>query len=179
LKTFENEASFPVHLIHRKAVSADCSNAATSFGNLSLRGGPMTMTARSVAFLAARIWRGIILISAAAVAVAIVGAVAADAQGRNYDGSWNVVITTTVGSCISPYSVQIRIAGGRVLGEGTGAQVSGSVSQGGNITVQVSSGDSKGSGSGRLGPGFGSGRWSGRGSAGFCRGRWEARRSYS
>ncbi len=143
----------------------------------------MTIAARSVAFLAdvsrARVWRGIILISAAVVSVAILVPCAADAQGRNYDGSWNVIITTTVGSCISPYSVQIRIAGGRLLSEGTGAQVSGSVGQGGNITVRVSSGDSKGSGSGRLGPGFGSGRWSGSGSAGFCRGRWEARRSYS
>jgi hypothetical protein len=146
----------------------------------------MTIAARSFHFSAdfsdARSRRGIVLILAAAVAIMAPGA--ADAQqpvpstGRSYNGFWNVVITTDVGSCVSPYSVQIRIVRGRVLSEGTGAQISGSVSPGGNITVRVSSGESRGSGSGRLGSGLGRGSWSGRGSAGFCRGRWEARRSY-
>jgi hypothetical protein len=149
----------------------------------------MTITVRSVVFSAdvtgAPLRRGIVLILAAAVAVAIMGSGAADAQqrapsaARSYDGSWNVVITTDAGSCISPYSVQIRIVRGRLLSEGKGAEVSGSVSRGGNITVRVSSGESKGSGRGKLGPGLGRGSWSGRGSAGFCRGHWEARRSYS
>ncbi len=136
----------------------------------------------------ARVWRGIILLAAAVSATALAIPGTADAQrayrgpaGRSaaYDGPWNVVITTDVGSCMSPYSVQIQIAGDRVLSQGTGARVSGSVSRSGNVVVRVSSGQSNATGSGRLRSGYGSGRWSGPGSAGFCRGRWEARRSYS
>jgi hypothetical protein len=96
-------------------------------------------------------------------------------RATGYDGYWNVLIITDVGTCDRTYSFPVQITGGRVMSGGA-ADVAGSVARSGAVVVRVASGGSYASGSGRLGAGFGSGRWSGRGSAGFCGGRWQARR---
>ena len=94
-----------------------------------------------------------------------------------YDGSWNVLIITEVGSCDRAYSFPVRIAGNRVMSTGGTANVTGSVGRGGSVAVRVSSGGSFANGAGRLGAGSGAGRWSGKGSVGLCSGRWQATRS--
>ena len=114
----------------------------------------------------------------AASAILAVASGVADAKGpAGYDGSWNVLIITEVGSCDQAYSFPVRIAGNRVISSGRTANVTGSVGPGGSVAVRVSSGGSFANGTGRLGAGSGMGRWSGRGSAGVCSGRWQATRS--
>jgi len=111
---------------------------------------------------------------AAALAAAAPGA--ADAAGAGgYDGLWNVLIITQAGSCDPAYSYPFRVSGSRISSAGA-ANVSGSVGQGGSVTVRISAGGSVASGSGRLGGSTGAGRWSARVSSGSCSGRWQATR---
>jgi len=117
------------------------------------------------------------LFAATAIILAVAPGVADAKTAAGYDGAWNVLIITEVGSCDQAYSFPVRIVGHRVVSSGGSASVTGSVRPGGSVAVRVSSGGSYANGAGRLGAGSGAGRWSGRGSAGVCSGRWQATRS--
>ena len=117
---------------------------------------------------------------AAAVLAAMVGAPApADAAVRTrvgaYDGVWNVQFATQAGNC-SSNSVPFTVAGHRVSSAG-GGKVTGGVGRAGVVSVQISVGASKASGSGRLAGNSGAGRWSGIILGDRCRGTWQASRS--
>jgi hypothetical protein len=140
--------------------------------------GKMTISARSIAsfadFSAFRAWQWV---SAAAVVAAVAVPNAADAgMGRAgaYDGTWNVVFATQAGNC-SSNSVPFNVAGARVSSAG-GGKVTGGISRGGVVAVNISVGASHASGSGRLFGNSGSGRWSGIITGDKCSGSWQATR---
>src|SRR6266852_9343985 len=126
----------------------------------------MTMSARSIAFFAdfrrVRILRWTF---AAAVLGAAAAPAPADARTRivragAYDGVWNVVFVTQRGNCSSTNSVPFTVSGSRVSSAG-GGKVTGGIGRGGAVSVRISVGASKASGSGRLAGNSGAGRWSG------------------
>ena len=100
---------------------------------------------------------------------------AARASGA-YNGTWTVVFATTRGNCSSGYSVPFQVMGTRVSSAG-GGRVSGSISRGGAVAVNVSVGASKASGGGRLAGTSGAGSWSGIITGDRCSGTWQATRS--
>jgi hypothetical protein len=111
------------------------------------------------------------------VIVAIAGAIAADAaQARSaFDGGWTVQIITQRGACDPNSSFGVEIRNGVVYGSG-GIPVRGKVAGNGAVTVNVSSGERRADGSGRLSGNSGGGTWHGVGSQGACSGRWSASR---
>jgi hypothetical protein len=117
---------------------------------------------------------------AAAVLAAVAGAPApADAAKRiragAFDGVWNVQFATQAGNC-SSNSVPFTVYGRRVSSAG-GGKVTGGISPGGSVSVRISVGASKASGSGRLAGNSGVGRWSGIILGDRCSGTWQATRS--
>ena len=91
----------------------------------------------------------------------------------NFDGNWSVVIITEQGTCDRSYRYPVRISGGTVGYAGQASfDVAGRVAPNGNITVSVSKGDRRASGSGQLSGDYGAGSWSG----GECSGTWQAER---
>jgi hypothetical protein len=104
----------------------------------------------------------------------------ADAATRRragaYDGTWNVVFTTTRGNCSSGYSVPFTVIGSRVSSAG-GGRVAGSVNRAGAVAVKVSVGASRASGGGRLAGAYGAGAWRGIITGDRCSGTWRATRS--
>jgi hypothetical protein len=136
-------------------------------------------TVRSTDFGGARASRWIF----AAVAVAaLVAPDVADArparmpQAGAYDGTWNVLFATERGNCSSSNSFPFAVSGTRVSSAG-GGTVTGGVSRSGIVSVNVSVGASKASGSGRLVGSSGTGRWSGIITGDHCSGHWRATRS--
>jgi hypothetical protein len=86
---------------------------------------------------------------------------------------WSVVIVTERGTCDRAYRYPIRISRGTVLNAGDSpVNISGRVGGNGAVTVIVSHGNQRATGSGRLNGANGGGSWSG----GECSGRWEAER---
>ena len=130
-----------------------------------------------------RALRALPWILAAAVLAAVAAPDAADAgkagaavaAGGGYDGTWNVLVITQVGTCDAAYSYPFRVSGGRILSTGA-ADVSASVGPGGAVVVRISAGGRVASGNGRLGGSTGAGRWTARVSSGNCSGRWQATR---
>jgi hypothetical protein len=98
------------------------------------------------------------------------------ARGGAYDGTWNVVFATSRGNCSSGYSIPFNVAGTRVSSAG-GGRVSGSVSRGGGVAVQVSVGSSNATGRGRLAGTSGVGSWGGIIQGDRCSGTWQASRT--
>jgi len=96
------------------------------------------------------------------------------AQARtNYDGNWSVVIVTEKGTCDRSYRYPVRISDGSVGYAGEASfNVAGRVAPNGRITVSVSRGETRASGSGQLSGDSGAGSWSG----GECSGTWQAER---
>src|SRR5262249_34233494 len=91
----------------------------------------------------------------------------------NFDGNWSVVIITEKGSCDRSYRYPVRISDGSVGYAGEASfNVSGRVMPNGKVTVSVSRGERRASGSGQLSGDTGAGSWSG----GECSGTWEAER---
>jgi hypothetical protein len=91
----------------------------------------------------------------------------------NFDGNWSVVIITEEGSCDRSYRYPVRISDGTVGYAGEASfNVSGRVGPNGKVTVTVSRGDRRASGSGMLSANTGAGSWTG----GECSGSWEAER---
>ena len=116
-----------------------------------------------------------LLAAAALAALAAPGIAEARAPGA-YDGVWNVTFATTRGTCSSGYSVPFTVVGTRVTSAG-GGRVSGSVSRGGGVAVQVSVGSSRASGGGRLAGMSGAGSWNGIIQGDRCAGTWQASRT--
>lgn len=100
------------------------------------------------------------------------------AQARTpYDGFWSVLIITERGTCDRAYRYPVRIINGRVTYAGEAAfNIFGRVRSNGVVSVTVSRGDSRASGSGRLTRGFGRGVWRGASSTDACAGVWQAER---
>jgi hypothetical protein len=141
----------------------------------------MTLLVQSITLFAdfrpSRALRGMF---AAAVLAAMAGAPApADAAMRTragaYDGVWNVQFATQAGNC-SSNSVPFTVAGHRVSSAG-GGKVTGGIGPRGSVSVRISVGASKASGSGRLAGNSGAGRWSGIILGDRCSGTWQASRS--
>jgi len=101
-------------------------------------------------------------------------ALAVQAQAKtNFDGNWSVVIITERGSCDRSYRYPVKINDGAVGYAGEASfNVSGRVNPKGKVTVTVSRGDRRASGSGQLSATSGGGSWSG----GECSGTWQAER---
>ena len=91
-----------------------------------------------------------------------------------YDGVWNVQFATQAGNC-SSNSVPFTVSGTRVSSAG-GGKVTGGIGRGGAVSVNISVGASKASGSGRLLGNSGVGRWSGIITGDKCSGTWQASR---
>ncbi len=98
------------------------------------------------------------------------------ARAGAYDGTWNVVFATQQGNCSSNNSVPFTVSGTRVSSAG-GGKVTGGIGRGGNVSVMISVGASKASGSGRLAGNSGVGRWSGIITGDQCSGTWQATRT--
>jgi uncharacterized membrane protein YgcG len=93
----------------------------------------------------------------------------------NFDGNWSVVIITEKGTCDRSYRYPVRITDGTVGYAGEASfKVSGRVNANGAVTVTVSRGDQRASGSGKLSGTSGGGSWSG----GDCSGTWQAERRW-
>jgi hypothetical protein len=144
----------------------------------------MTISAQPAAFSAnfrptrALRW----MFAATVVAGMATAAVTADAapmtrmvRSGAYDGVWNVQFATQAGNC-SSNSVPFSVSGRRVSSAGSG-KVTGGISPAGIVSVSISVGASKASGSGRLAGNSGAGRWSGIISGDRCSGSWQATRS--
>ncbi len=101
---------------------------------------------------------------------------AAGLKGGAYDGTWNVTFTTRAGNCSSTNSAPFSIVGTRVSSAG-GGKVTGGVTRGGAVAVNISVGLSHASGKGRLVGNAGTGRWSGIILGDRCSGTWAARRT--
>ena len=97
------------------------------------------------------------------------------AAPRAFDGVWNVLFTTRAGNCSSTNSVPFTVTGRRVSSAG-GGKVTGGISRSGAVSVQISVGASRASGSGRLVGNSGSGRWIGIITGDRCSGTWQASR---
>ncbi len=115
--------------------------------------------------------------AAAAMMSALPGAYARPAvMAGAYDGTWSVVFSTQAGNCSATNSVPFAVSGRRVSSAG-GGKVTGGISRGGVVAVNISVGASHASGSGRLAGNSGAGRWSGIITGDKCSGRWQATRS--
>ena len=144
----------------------------------------MTISARPIAdFAAFTSMRASRWLFAAAILAAVAVPDTADAARRTrlvragaYDGVWNVAFATTAGNCSSTNSVPFTVSGRRVSSAG-GGKVRGGIGRGGSVSVAISVGASRASGSGRLVGNSGAGRWSGIISGDRCRGVWQATRT--
>ena len=142
----------------------------------------MIISARSIDLFADfRAARALRWIFAAAVLAAAAAPAPADARATivragAYDGVWNVVFATQAGNCSSTNSVPFTVSGNRVSSAG-GGKVTGGIGRGGAVSVRISVGASKASGSGRLAGNSGVGRWSGIITGDRCNGTWQATRT--
>ena len=141
----------------------------------------MTESAQLIAFFvnfrSSQALRGMFAVAVVAAGVgAPVTAAVAGVRGGAYDGVWNVLFATEAGNCSSTNSVPFTVTGRRVSSAG-GGKVTGGISSGGSVAVQISVGASKASGSGRLAGNSGTGRWSGIISGDRCSGTWQATRT--
>jgi hypothetical protein len=104
-------------------------------------------------------------------ASALTGSAAAPALAQTpYDGLWNVTIMTSSGSCEPSASSTLSVADGKI--SGAGANVSGSIGNGGLVKVSINGAYANGQLSGNAG----SGKWNGASAGIPCSGRWQASR---
>lgn len=116
--------------------------------------------------------RSIALAGALATGAAAIGLSPATSAPA-YDGLWSVVIVTERGTCDRAYRYPVRISRGALLNVGDSpVTIAGRVGDNGGITVTVSRGNQRATGSGRLSGNNGAGSWQG----GDCSGIWEAER---
>jgi hypothetical protein len=118
--------------------------------------------------------RNFTLAGALALSVAALSGITSPATSApGHDGLWSVVIVTERGTCDRAYRYPIRISRGTVLNAGDSpVSITGRVGDNGSLTVTVSHGNQRATGSGRLNGTQGAGSWRG----GECSGRWEAER---
>ncbi|MCC6888546.1 MAG: hypothetical protein IT536_08440 [Hyphomicrobiales bacterium] len=121
-----------------------------------------------------KIFRNFGLAGIVALSVAALGGIETPAvSAPGYDGLWSVVIVTERGTCDRAYRYPVRISRGNVLNAGDSpVTITGRVNDNGALTVTVSHGNQRATGSGRLTGGNGSGSWRG----GDCAGTWQAER---
>ena len=101
----------------------------------------------------------------------LAGSAAAPALAQTpYDGLWNVTIMTSSGSCEPTASSTLTVADGKI--SGAGANVSGSIGNGGLVKVSINGAYANGQLSGNAG----SGKWNGASGGIPCSGRWQASR---
>jgi len=96
------------------------------------------------------------------------------AYATQFDGSWNVHVTTTSGSCGQSYTYSVTISHGVVS---DGGSLTGRVAENGSLSVTVSDGSQSAHGSGKLVHNSGGGTWRGSGPSGSCAGSWTAQRA--
>ncbi|MPZ40215.1 MAG: hypothetical protein GEU95_19590 [Rhizobiales bacterium] len=118
--------------------------------------------------------RNFALAGALALSVAAISSIASPATSApSYDGLWSVVIVTEQGTCDRAYRYPVRISRGQVVNAGdSSVSITGRVGGNGTLTVTVSHGNQRATGSGRLSSTGGAGSWRG----GECSGTWEAER---
>src|SRR5216684_7593647 len=87
-----------------------------------------------------------------------------------YDGLWSVTIVTSSGSCEPSASSTLTVSDGKI--SGAGANVSGSIGNGGLVKVSINGAYANGQLSGNAG----SGKWNGASGGIPCSGRWQASR---
>ena len=116
--------------------------------------------------------RNFTLAGALALSMAAISGIATPATSApSHDGLWSVVIVTERGTCDSAYRYPVRISRGAVINAGDSpVTITGRV--GDALTVIVSHGNQRATGSGRLSGVNGAGTWSG----GDCSGTWQAER---
>jgi hypothetical protein len=142
----------------------------------------MTKSAQLIAFFvnfrSSQALRGMFAVAvlAAGVGAPVSASAAMRVRTGAYDGVWNVLFATQAGDCSSTNSIPFTVTGQRVSSAG-GGKVTGGISPGGSVAVQISVGASKASGSGRLAGNSGTGRWSGIISGDRCSGTWQAARN--
>ncbi len=93
-----------------------------------------------------------------------------------FDGKWSVLIVTDAGTCDRAYRYALNIGNGRVSYDDPSFNVSGHVDARGRVSVSVSAGGQRASGTGELSGDYGHGLWIGQSSASTCSGHWEAER---
>jgi hypothetical protein len=118
--------------------------------------------------------RNFTLAGALALSVATISGIASPATSApGHDGLWSVVIVTERGTCDRAYRYPVRISRGTVLNAGDSpVAITGRVGDNGALTVTVSHGNQRATGSGRLSGANGAGTWHG----GDCSGTWQAER---
>jgi len=116
---------------------------------------------------------GILMLAAAATLFCSANAAVASTP---FDGNWSVVIITDKGGCDRAYRYPVSIRNGVVYYSGDVVNFNGRVSGNGAVSVVVSRGEQRASGSGRLSRNSGGGTWRGASSTDRCSGRWQAER---
>jgi hypothetical protein len=119
---------------------------------------------------------GLLALAAVAFASGISTPANAGPRPGAYDGTWNVTFTTRAGNCSATNSAPFNVAGTQVSSAG-GGKVTGGISRGGAVAVNISVGLSHASGRGRLVGNSGTGRWTGIISGDKCSGTWAASRT--
>lgn len=104
--------------------------------------------------------------------VSIWGA-AAMAGPNDFNGRWTVRLVANSGVCDQSYNTVISVQDGQVRGGGGDAAVSGAVSSGGSVSINIRKGVASGAASGQLRGKSGSGTWQ---AGGLCSGRWTAQK---
>src|SRR5258708_32094858 len=116
------------------------------------------------------------MLMAAAVAVATPADAATRARVVRpgaFDGTWNVTFTPQAGNCHASNTVPFYVYGTRVSSAG-GGRVTGGVSRNGIVSVTITLGASRASGSGTLPRNAAAARWSGIITGDRCAGSWVA-----
>ncbi len=94
----------------------------------------------------------------------------------SFDGRWSVLIVTDAGTCDRAYRYALNIVNGRVTYDDPSFSVSGNVDARGRVSVNVSAGGERATGTGEMSGNSGRGLWSGNSSTSACSGHWEAER---
>lgn len=111
----------------------------------------------------------------AALAMTSTFAASATSPQPPFDGQWSVLIVTEKGRCDRAYRYPVRIENGAVGYAGIASfNVTGKVARDGAVTVIVSRGSQRATGTGKMSPIDGGGTWSA--ASGECSGRWTAER---
>jgi len=115
--------------------------------------------------------------AATLLALAMTAAAGAPASARTvYDGVWSVVVAAESGTCSGAYRYPVAIVNGYVRHidpSDASFDIRGRVGAGGRVNVQVTRGDQRAFGVGRLERFAGGGTWQ---SPNGCGGHWEASR---
>ena|ERR1700688_2861956 len=123
------------------------------------------------------------IMTTALLAAALLGSTSVDnplmALAMDHDGNWSVLVITEKGDCDKAYRYSVSVHDGHVRyrGDAAGANLAGTVTPTGEVSVSIRLRDRGADGTGRLSDTVGVGRWHGNGPNGTtCAGRWEADR---